>query len=170
MNNRTIDSGLKARFFFEMDRWNNRIINQVERLAKPLLLSEGMELVDITYRHERGRWVLSLFIDKEGGIGIEDCVAISREFGDVLDVKDIMPGPYSLEVSSPGPDRPLKQKEDFNRFRKQKVRIRTGLFVEGRKHFNGILLGYEDEMVRVQEGDRIHSIPYDSIEKAQLDM
>ncbi|MFV9689429.1 MAG: ribosome maturation factor RimP [Desulfobacteria bacterium] len=146
------------------------IVEQVERLAKSLLLSEGMELVDITYGHKQGRWVLSLFVDKEGGIGTEDCVAISREFGDVLDVKDIMPDSYSLLVSSPGPDRPLKQKEDFNRFKKQKVRIKTNSLLEGRKSFKGVLLGYEDEMVRVQEGDKIHTIPYNSIATARLDM
>ncbi len=137
-------------------------------MANSLLLAEGMNLVDITYRHERGRWILALFIDKEGGVAIEDCVAISREFGDLLDIKDIIPGPYSLEVSSPGLDRPLKRIEDFNRFKEQKVRIKTGPLVEGRRHFKGILLGYQDGIVRVEVEDTVYDIPYGSIEKARL--
>lgn len=138
-------------------------------MVKPLLLSEELELVDITYRHERGRWILSLFIDKEGGVTIEDCVAISRKFGDLLDVKDMMHGPYSLEVSSPGLDRPLKQPEDFNRFKEHKVCIKTDALVEGRKHFKGILLGYQDGIVHMQEEATVYRIPYDSIVKARLD-
>jgi ribosome maturation factor RimP len=152
-----------------MQEWTNRIIKQAEALVKALLPSEELELVDITYRHERGRWILSLFIDKEDGVTIEDCVAISREFGDLLDVKDIMPGPYSLEVSSPGLDRPLKRAEDFNRFKKHKVCIKTGSLVEGRRHFKGILLGYQDRIVRMQDEDTVYSIPYESIVKAKLD-
>lgn len=154
--------------FTMQQAWTNRIIKQLETLVKPILLSKELELVDITYRHERGRWILSLFIDKEGGVTIEDCVAISREFGDLLDVKDIMPGPYSLEVSSPGLDRPLKRAEDFNRFKERKVCIKTGAPVEGRKHFKGILLGYQDGIVHLQEETTIYSIPYTSIAKANL--
>ena len=148
--------------------WINSIIKQVETLVQPLLLSEELALVDITYRHERGRWILSLFIDKEGGVTIEDCVAISREFGNLLDVKDIMPGPYSLEVSSPGLDRPLKRAEDFNRFKERQVCIKTSTLVEGRKHFKGILLGYQDGIVHIQQEATVYSIPYTSIVKANL--
>lgn len=154
--------------FTMQQAWTNRIIKQVETLVKPILLSEELELVDITYRHERGSWILSLFIDKEGGVTIEDCVAISREFGDLLDVKDIMPGPYSLEVSSPGLDRPLKRAEDFNRFKERRVCIKTGALVEGRKHFKGILLGYQDGIVHLREEATVYNIPYASIVKANL--
>jgi ribosome maturation factor RimP len=153
-----------------MQEWTNIIIKQAEVFAKPLLLAEGMELVDITYRHEQGRWILALFIDKEGGVTIDDCVAISREFGDILDIKDIIPGPYSLEVSSPGLDRPLKRVEDFNRFKDRKIRVKTGSLVEGRKNFQGILLGYQDGIVRVGVEDKVYDIPYESIVKARLDI
>jgi ribosome maturation factor RimP len=153
-----------------MQEWTDIIIKQVEVLAKPLLLAEGMDLVDITYRHEQGRWILALFIDKEGGVTIDDCVAISREFGDILDVKDIIPGSYSLEVSSPGLDRPLKRVEDFNRFKDRKIRVKTGSLVEGRKNFQGILLGYQDGIVRVEVEDKVYDIPYESIVKARLDI
>ncbi len=139
-------------------------------MAKPLLLAEGMELVDITYRHEQGRWILALFIDKEGGVTIDDCVAISREFGDILDIKDILPGPYSLEVSSPGLDRPLKGVEDFNRFKDRKIRVKTGPLVAGRKHFQGVLLGYQNGIVRVEVDDKVYDIPYEYIAKARLDI
>jgi ribosome maturation factor RimP len=149
--------------------WVNRIIKQVETLVKPLLLSEELELVDITYRQERGRWILALFIDKEGGgVTIEDCVAVSRKFGDLLDVKDIMPGPYSLEISSPGLDRPLKRSKDFNRFKQRQVCIKTSDLVEGRKHFKGILLGYQDGIVHLREEATVYNIPYASIVKANL--
>ena len=159
-----------ARFFLlTMQEWTNRIIKQAEVLVKPLLLSESLELVDITYRHERGRWILSIFIDKEGGVTIDDCVAISRKFGALLDVKDMMPGPYSLEVSSPGLDRPLKRIEDFDRFKKHKVCIKTGSPVEGKRHFRGILLGYEDGIVHMQGEVTVYRIPFASIVKARLD-
>ncbi|MFH1672979.1 MAG: ribosome maturation factor RimP [Pseudomonadota bacterium] len=153
-----------------MQEWTNIIINQAEALVKPLLLAEGMELVDITYRHEQGRWILALFVDKEGGVTIDDCVAISREFGDILDVKDIIPESYSLEVSSPGLDRPLKRVEDFNRFKDRKIRVKTGSLVEGKKNFQGILLGYQDGIVRVGVEDKVYDIPYESIVKARLDI
>ena len=148
--------------------WTNRIIKQVETLVKPLLLSEELELVDITYRHERGRWILALFIDKEGGVTIEDCVAISREFGDLLDVKDIIPGPYSLEVSSPGLDRPLFTLVHFARFAGSQVRIKTRVKVGDRRKFIGLLMGVDGREVLLEQDGQQLRLPFDEIQSARL--
>lgn len=145
------------------------IVQRVEELAWPILLSEGLELVDVTYRHEGGRWVLALFIDKPGGVTIADCVAFSREFSDVLDVNDIISDRYSLEVSSPGINRPLKRIDDFNRFKGENVRIKVNPPVDGRKNFRGLLLGYSDGTVKIEENAIIFDIAYNTIDKAVLD-
>ncbi len=93
-----------------------QIRQQLEQLAEALVASEGMELVDLEYRRQGRRWMLRLFVDKDGGVTLDDCANISRELGDLLDVKDVIPQAYVLEVSSPGLNRRLRKKEDFSRF------------------------------------------------------
>ncbi|MFP3870240.1 MAG: ribosome maturation factor RimP [Syntrophobacteria bacterium] len=144
------------------------IERQVEKLAEPLVLSEGMELVDLEYLREGRGWVLRLFVDKEGGVNLEDCADISRQLGDLLDVKDIIPQSYVLEVSSPGLNRRLKKKEDFNRFAGHKVQLRLASPVQGRRKITGSLLGVEDEAVIVAEAECRYSIPLEDIARANL--
>jgi ribosome maturation factor RimP len=110
-----------------------QIRRQVEEISEPLVVAEGMELVDLEYRREGPRWVLRLFIDKQGGVTVDDCARISREVGDLLDVKDIIPQAYVLEVSSPGLNRRIRKKEDFSRFVGQKVKLRLVSPKDGRK-------------------------------------
>ena len=110
-----------------------QIRQQLEQLAEALVASEGMELVDLEYRRQGRRWMLRLFIDKDGGVTLDDCANISRELGDLLDVKDVIPQAYVLEVSSPGLNRRLRKKEDFSRFAGRKVRLRLVAPIDGRK-------------------------------------
>ena len=117
------------------------IQRQVDELAEALVIAEGMELVDLEYRRQGPRWMLRLFIDKESGVTIDDCANISRQLGDLLDAKDIIPQAYVLEVSSPGLNRPLKKKEDFSRFAGRKVQLRLVSPMDGRKD-SGELGGY----------------------------
>ncbi len=110
-------------------------------LAEPLCRDEGLELVYAEYRRESSGRVLRLYIDKPGGISLDDCTRVSRQLSDLLDVSLETSGPYNLEVSSPGVDRPLGKPEDFERFKGQTARIRTLLPINGRKNFKGRLKG-----------------------------
>jgi ribosome maturation factor RimP len=94
-------------------------------LVEPVIESEGLELVELECLRMKTRWLVRIFIDREGGSTIDDCTAISHQVGDLLNVHDLPPGPYTLEVSTPGLDRPLTRDKDFEKYRGSKVRIRT---------------------------------------------
>jgi ribosome maturation factor RimP len=145
-----------------------QIQRQVDELADALVIAEGMELVDLEYRMQGPRWLLRLFIDKDGGVTIDDCANISRQLGDLLDAKDIIPQAYVLEVSSPGLNRPLKKKEDFSRFAGRKVRLRLVSPMDGRKKIVGSLVGIENETVIVAAPDGRCSVALKNIDKANL--
>ena len=141
---------------------------ELEELAETLVISEGMELVDLEYRRQGPRWLLRLFIDKEGGVTVDDCANISRQFGDLLDAKDIVPQTYVLEVSSPGLNRPIKKKEDFRRFAGRKVQLRLVSPLEGRRKIVGDLVGIENEKVIVTAAEGRCSIALEDIDRANL--
>ena len=141
---------------------------ELEELAETLVISEGMELVDLEYRRQGPRWVLRLFIDKEGGVTVDDCANISRQLGDLLDAKDIVPQAYVLEVSSPGLNRPIKKKEDFRRFAGRKVELRLVSPLEGRRKIVGDLVGIENEKVIVTAAEGRCSIALEDIDRANL--
>jgi ribosome maturation factor RimP len=145
-----------------------QIYRQVEEVAESLVVSEGMELVDLEYRREGPRWMLRLFIDKEGGVTIDDCARISRELGDLLDVKDVIPQSYVLEVSSPGLNRRMRKKEDFSRFAGQKVQLWLASPKDGRRKILGNLVGVEGEEVVVIAAEGRFSVPLKDIAKANL--
>ncbi len=144
------------------------IQRQVEEVAESLVTSEGMELVDLEYRREGSRWVVRLFIDKDGGVTVDDCAYISRHLGDLLDVKDIIPEAYVLEVSSPGLNRRVRKKEDFARFAGRKIQLRLVAPIEGRKKIVGQLLGIEDGAVIVAAAEGRCSVDLEDIAKANL--
>ena len=101
------------------------IVERVRAMIHPIVLNEGMEVVDIEYRRESGGWVLRLILDKEGGVTLDDCTRVSQEVGRSLDVEDIIPTPYTLEVSSPGLTRPLKTEKDFMKYLHRLVKVKT---------------------------------------------
>lgn len=135
-----------------------------EELAEPLQL----EIVDVEFRREPNGRILRVFIDKPDGITLEDCQALSRALSRRLDETDPIADSYSLEVSSPGLDRPLKRPRDFERFAGHPVHVRTYGPLEGRRNFKGELLGLEDGavVVRLEDGDA--TIPMDMIARARL--
>jgi ribosome maturation factor RimP len=141
---------------------------RVEEIADSLMKDEGLELVDLEYRREGRRWVLRLFIDKEGGVTVEDCAAVSRELGDILDAKDAVPEAYVLEVSSPGLNRRVRKKEDFSRFVGRKVEVRLTAPQDGRRKIVGNILGVEGEAVVVAAPESTYSIPLEDIARATL--
>jgi ribosome maturation factor RimP len=145
-----------------------QVRQQVEQLAEALVASEGMELVDLEYRREGRRWMLRLFIDKDGGVTLDDCASISRELGDLLDVKDVISQAYVLEVSSPGLNRRLRKKEDFSRFAGQKVKLRLVAPIDGRRKIVGELEGIEGEAVIVTAPEGRCSVALKDIARANL--
>jgi ribosome maturation factor RimP len=145
-----------------------QIHKQVEEVAESLVVSEGMELVDLEYRREGPRWMLRLFIDREGGVTVDDCARISRELGDLLDVKDVIPQAYVLEVSSPGLNRRIRKKEDFSRFAGQKVQLWLVSPKDGRRKIVGDLVGVEGEEVVVTATEGRFSVALTDIAKANL--
>lgn len=126
---------------------------RTEELLIPILEKYEFELVDVEYVKEAGTWYLRAYIDKPGGIAINDCEVVSRELSDLLDQKDIIDDSYILEVSSPGLGRPLKKERDFARSIGAEVEIRTYRMVEGRKEFTGVLEEYDSESVTVSYED-----------------
>lgn len=145
------------------------IIRKVEALVRPLLDYEGLSLVDIEFQRERVGWVLRVYIEREGGVTLKDCVQVSRELGQLLDVEDFIPYSYHLEVSSPGLERPLKRREDFERFIGSRARVRLSEPVEGRKNFRGEIMGCDEEGVSLRVEGKVYKIPFSSVAKANLD-
>lgn len=150
------------------------ISQRVTVLVQPILDSLGLELVDLEFRQAGRTHVLCLYIDKPDGVTLDDCAEVSRELSLTLDVEDCISGRYTLEVSSPGLERPLKRLEDFARFSGRLAQIKTAeLFQDEqgnkRKTFLGTLQGVEGDLVLLQlkEGQQAR-IPLDKIAKAQL--
>ncbi|MBR5998746.1 MAG: ribosome maturation factor RimP [Deltaproteobacteria bacterium] len=160
-----------------MREQKNKIVEEAARIVAPVLEEQAMELVDVELRTEGRDLVLTIFLDKEGGITLDDCVAVSQEVGTLFDVENLIDRAYRLEVSSPGLERPLKKAKDFDRFAGQPVKIKTRLLCDPdnsghpRKTFRGVLLGMDGEMVRVRlrEKDVEASFALAEIDKANLE-
>ena len=151
------------------------VVARVTELAEPLAASLGLELAEVEYRQEGRQMVLRLYIDKDGGVTLEDCSAVSRELTEILDVEDFIQGHYNLEVSSPGLNRPLKKPSDFERYTGRLVKIRTFEPLADdagnmRKTFLGELLGLSDSIVRLKLNEgQTASIPLGKVAKANLE-
>jgi ribosome maturation factor RimP len=148
----------------------DQLLQEVRQAAEPVLQSQGLELVDLEFRREAIGWVLRFYIDRQGGITVGDCAEVSGELGAVLEVRDLIPNPYVLEVSSPGLTRSLKKPEDFKKFRNHLVKMKTFEPIEGRRNFKGILLGLEGEKVRLEMDGQFYEIPLQGIAKANLEI
>jgi ribosome maturation factor RimP len=143
----------------------------VRSLAEPILIDRGLELVDVEFQRETQGWILRLYIDRLGGVTLEDCQKVSEELGDHLDVADVIDHPYSLEVSSPGLDRPLTRDADFVRYAGKPARIVTHEPIEGQRNFRGRLAGLVDGAVLLALADgRQVRIPRDLMAKARLEI
>ena len=127
---------------------------KAEALAEPIISSFGFELVDVEYVKEAGTWYLRLYIDKEGGITIDDCETVSRLFSDKLDEEDFIDDAYIMEVSSPGLGRPLKKEKDFKRSIGKEVEIRTYRPIDKQKEFFGVLTAYDESHVTITLDDQ----------------
>ncbi len=144
---------------------------KVMGIAKPIVDSLGYELIDVEYLAGGNRAKLRLFIDKEGGVTLDDCEKASRYIGYALDVEDPMPTPYVLEVSSPGLDRPLKKPSDYERYKGRLVKIKTKVPINNQMVFIGRLSGIINEKVEIKlNGEKDLSISLDDIRLARLEV
>ncbi|BEH10433.1 MULTISPECIES: ribosome maturation factor RimP [Geobacter] len=151
------------------------VVSRITSVAEQVLIPQGLELVEVEYKREGRQMILRLFVDKPGGISLDDCAAVSRELSEILDVEDFIREHYTLEVSSPGLNRPLKKEADYERYSGRLVKVRTFELLadeEGnrRKTFLGDLVGLSGGVVTLtlREG-QLARIPLDKIAKANLE-
>jgi ribosome maturation factor RimP len=140
------------------------IVDKVKALIANLLQDNEIELVEMTYRREAGGMVLRLFVEKEGGITIDDCARLNERIGEILDTEDVMPEQYILEVSSPGLDRSLKTRRDFERAMGKEIRVHTYEPVADKRDHEGVVTAVDDVSVTVGG----IAIRLDKVAKAKL--
>lgn len=124
---------------------------RTEELIQPILARMQFELVDVEYVKEGAQWYLRAYIDKEGGITVNDCEAVAREMNEILDREDYVDGSYIFEVSSPGLGRPLKKEKDYARAVGKELEIRTYQAIDHEKEFYGVLRAYDADTVTIEE-------------------
>ena len=149
------------------------MLDKIRGVAERVASGRGYELADVELKRERGGTLVRLYVDKEGGIGLEDLQAVSEEVSAILDAEDPVPTAYTLEVSSPGLDRPLKTEADYRRFLGRLARLSTYEPVEGRRHWTGRLASFEDGVVGVtldKEGGTLCRIPLAKIAHGRLEV
>lgn len=149
-----------------------KVTDIVEKLALPILIDTGLELVDVEYKKEGANWFLRVFIDKEGGVDIDDCSRVSERLSERLDEADPIPTAYFLEVSSPGAERPLKKAADYERAIGQYVHVSLYEPIDGMKALEGWLTDYSTEAARVEVDvkgvKKTVTIPVERIAAARL--
>jgi ribosome maturation factor RimP len=146
------------------------VVEAITSLVMPVLQEKDLVLVDVLYRRESSGWVLRLLIDKEDGVTLDDCTAVSREVSHLLDIEDIIEQAFNLEVSSPGLDRPLKSVGDFQRFAGRKAKVTTKEPIEGNQVFMGRINKVEDELITMEVGQQELCIPFSEVAKARLEV
>ncbi|MBU1195682.1 MAG: ribosome maturation factor RimP [Proteobacteria bacterium] len=144
------------------------LIDQIKDVALSFCQAENFELVHLEYVAGNKENIVRLYMDKPGGITLEDCVYISRHLGDMIDVNIADFGRYRLEVSSPGPKRPLNKKEDFHRFKGERVKIETDQLIDDKKKFTGVLEKINDDSVVVAVDGKLIEIKDHLISRAML--
>jgi ribosome maturation factor RimP len=156
-----------------MEERIKEIVDRVRELLLPILEEGGFELVDVEFVREPVGWVLRIYADRpEGGITISDCQWISERIGTLLDVEDLIPHAYNLEVSSPGLDRPLKTRRDFERHVGVVVKIKTYEPMDNQRNFKGEIVSTSEEGVTIHDVSRNADveIPYGNIKSARVDV
>ncbi len=143
-------------------------LSTIERLVRPVLKSMGYRLVERELLADMGRLILRLYIDREGGVTLEDCTAVSRAISAHLDVEGPILGKYDLEISSPGIERPLRYPEDFVRYAGETIKLRTTVPLDGRQNYRGVLKGCDTENIYIIVGDAEFTIPFSVLLKARI--
>ncbi|MBM4245139.1 MAG: ribosome maturation factor RimP [Deltaproteobacteria bacterium] len=139
-------------------------------LVEPIAVDRGLDLVDVEFQPHGRRSVLRLYLDRPGGIGLDDLAEVSREVSDVLDAHDVVPGQYTLECSSPGINRRLRKMQDFVRYCGKPVRVRTSTPIAGARTFAGLLVSADDDGIEIEDESRGRlSVPLRAIERANYE-
>jgi ribosome maturation factor RimP len=146
----------------------DRLEKKLSDLFEPVIESMAYELIGVELTGSGNGTVLRIYIDAEKGITVDDCQAVSYQVSGILDVEDPLQNHYTLEVSSPGLDRPLVKPEHFKQFIGELVKIRSTEAVLGRKNFKGILESFDGEYLYVAVDNEVYEIPFDIVEKANL--
>ena len=144
------------------------VIDKVATLAEPIVQEMGLELFDVEYVKEGDNWYLRISIDKETGVDLDDCTRVSLALSDILDAKDLISQSYLLEVSSPGLERPLRDRSDFLKYQGSLVTIETSEKIEGFMKFMGYLTDVNDQGVHLTYENNQISIPWSAMDKAHL--
>ncbi|MYL33181.1 ribosome maturation factor RimP [Pontibacillus yanchengensis] len=151
---------------------NNDIKKTTETLVQPILEDMNLELVDIEFQNEGKNWYLRVYVDKDGGVEIEECGQVSEKLSEKLDEEDPINFPYFLEVSSPGAERPLNSKKDMEKHVGHHVHMKLYEHIDGEKELEGKLISFEDEVatieVKVKAKTKKVEVPYEKIAKARL--
>lgn len=145
-----------------------KVTETAAALAAPVVAENGCSLWDVEYVKEAGTWYLRLYIDKEGGVSINDCEAVSRAVGELLDEADPIEGSYTFEVSSAGADRVLKKPEHFAQFMGTEVEVRLYRALDGRKDYVGVLTGYENGDITLDTPDGVKAFVKKDVAQARL--
>jgi ribosome maturation factor RimP len=150
----------------------SKVTEVVVEIVSPIVTAAGLELVDVEYVKEGREWFLRVYIDKDAGVDIEECGLVSEKLSEKLDELDPIPHNYFLEVSSPGAERPLKKEKDFEKSIGKNVLIKTYEAIDGEKSFEGTLIGFSNEIVKIEmkikTRKKIMEIPYDKVASARL--
>jgi ribosome maturation factor RimP len=154
------------------------VVEQVRSMASRVAASYGLEIFDVQFRREAGGMILRVQIDRPGpaataedSVSVEDCANVSRDLSAILDVEDVVPTAYTLEISSPGLDRPLRRPDDYRRFAGRRAKLVMRQAVDGQSFFRGTLGGVDagDVLVDGEDGRR-HRIPIEVITRANLEV
>ena len=147
---------------------NEALEHQIGLLVEPIVREKGLELVNVEYIREGAHWYLRLYIDKVGGVDMDDCSGVSHRVSEMLDQNNPIPQAYMLEVSSPGLERPLKKEEDFIRFQGSLVTVHTISTFQGYKEFSGNLIGLINDEVVLEYDNKRMAIPRALVKKTHL--
>lgn len=140
----------------------------LQEILEPGVTALGYDVVAVELTGDGSQTILRVYIELPGGITVDDCAKVSHQVSAILDVENPIPGEFTLEVSSPGLDRPLVKREDYERFAGEEVKIHTGEAVLGRRNFTGRLQGVEQDLVLVEVDNEIYEIDLRNIERARL--
>ena len=146
----------------------SKLTDKVSEIARPIVEEEGCTLWDVEYVREAGTWYLRVFIDKDGGVSIDDCERVSRRLDPILDEEDPIPDSYVFEVGSAGADRELKRPGDFEQFMGSEIEVKLFRPVGGSKHYTGTLAAYENGTVSLAQGETILNYTKDQIAQVRL--
>jgi len=144
------------------------IYQLVSELIEPTVTEHNIELVDVEYIKAGKVWILRVLIDKKQGVTVLDCQKLSREIEDLIEVHELISDPYTLEVSSPGIDRPLKNEADFLRNKDKKIQLKTYAPIEGEKKFSGIILDVKNKILLLKDTDDCLELELANIAQAKL--